>query len=86
MRTMTANEAKTQFCDLLLKAQQAPVQINRNGKAVAVLVSADDYVALETLKLQLLQDRIRQAEQAIAADDTVDGDAFMLALMNDESA
>lgn len=84
MKTMTANEAKTQFGDMLVKAQQAPIQISRNGKPIAVLVSADDYVALETLKLQLLRDRIVQAEKDIAAGNTVDGEAFMQALTNGE--
>ncbi len=35
MKTLTANDAKTQFGDLLLKVQRAPIQINKNGKAVA---------------------------------------------------
>ena len=34
MDTLSANEAKTQFGDLLLKAQRSPVQINKNGKPV----------------------------------------------------
>ena len=42
MHTLTANEAKTQFGDMLLKAQREPVQINRNGKPVAVVVSIED--------------------------------------------
>ncbi len=29
MDTLSANEAKTQFGDLLLKAQRAPIQINK---------------------------------------------------------
>ncbi len=84
MRTMTANEAKTQFGDMLVKAQQAPIQISRNGKPIAVLVSADDYTALETLKLQLLKDRIAQAEKDIVAGNTVDSEAFMQALIDGE--
>lgn len=41
MNTLSANEAKIHFGDLLLKAQQAPIQINKNGKPVAVVISAD---------------------------------------------
>ena len=55
METLTANQAKTQFGDMLLKVQRAPVQISRNGKPVAVLLSVEDYQALEAIKLRLLQ-------------------------------
>ncbi len=58
MYALTANEAKTQFGDLLLKAQREPVQINRNGKPVAVVMSVEDYQALEDLKLSALQQKI----------------------------
>ena len=49
MESLSANEAKMHFGDLLLKVQREPVQINRNGKAVAVVLSVDDYVNLESL-------------------------------------
>jgi prevent-host-death family protein len=57
MKVLSANEAKTQFGSLLLNAQREPVQINKNGKAVAVVMSMDDYQEMESLKLSLLQDR-----------------------------
>lgn len=80
MDTLSANEAKTQFGDLLLKAQRAPVQINKNGKPVAVVISFDDYEILEALKLQTLQARASQAKAAIEAGNTVESDAFFEAL------
>ena len=80
MDTLTANEAKTQFGDLLLKAQRAPVQINKNGKPVAVVISMDDYESNEALKLQLLQSRAAQAKVDIDAGNTVNGDSFFDAL------
>ncbi len=76
MDALSANEAKTQFGDLLLKAQRAPVQINRNGKPVAVVISMDEYESIETLKLRLLQSRVAQAMTDINAGNTVDGEAF----------
>lgn len=54
MNILSANEAKTHFGVLLLKAQRAPVQINRNGKPVAVVMSAEDYQHFEAMKLQRL--------------------------------
>lgn len=76
MDTLSANEAKTQFGDLLLKAQRAPIQINKNGKPVAVVISMDEYESIEALKLRLLQSRAAQAKADIEAGNTVDGEAF----------
>ena len=72
MDTLSANEAKTQFGDMLLRAQRAPVQINKNGKPVAVVISMDEYESIEALKLRLLQARAAQVE----AGNAVDGDSF----------
>ncbi len=82
MHTLTANEAKTQFGDMLLKAQREPVQINRNGKPVAVVVSIEDYEQMEAMKLQLLKAKIQRAQNDIHLGNTVDGDAFFDALMD----
>lgn len=80
MDVLSANEAKTQFGDLLLKAQRSPVQINKNGKPVAVVMSADDYKSIETLKLRLLHDRASIAKADIEASNTIDGESFFDAL------
>ena len=80
MDSLSANEAKTQFGDMLLKAQRAPVQINRNGKPVAVVISMDEYESIETLKLRLLQSRAVQAKADIDEDNTVDGESFFAQL------
>jgi len=57
MHSLSANEAKTQFGDMLLKAQREPVQISRNGKPVAVVISAEEYQAIEAMKQQFLQEK-----------------------------
>jgi prevent-host-death family protein len=76
MKALTANEAKTHFGELLLNAQRGPVQINKNGKPVAVLVSFDEYENIEALKLGMLQSRASRASDDIANQDTVDGESF----------
>jgi prevent-host-death family protein len=76
MNTLTANEAQTHFGELLLNAQRAPIQISKNGKPVAVVISADEYESIEALKLRLLQVRATQALTDIASDKLVDGEAF----------
>ncbi len=55
METLSANDAKTHFGDLILRAQRSPIQINKNGKPVAVVISAEEYASIEALKLRLLQ-------------------------------
>ncbi|MCP4433715.1 MAG: type II toxin-antitoxin system Phd/YefM family antitoxin [Gammaproteobacteria bacterium] len=76
MDALSANEAKTHFGDMLLKAQRAPVQINKNGKPVAIVISAEEYESIEALKLRLLQSRAVQARADIAAGDLINGEAF----------
>ena len=84
MHTLTANEAKTQFGDMLLKAQREPVQISRNGKPVAVVVSIEDYESMEAMKLLLLKGKIQRARNDIDTGNTVDGDAFFYELLRDD--
>lgn len=82
MHILTANEAKTQFGDLLLKAQREPVQITRNGKPVAV--TAEDYEQIETMKLQLLQMKIQRSQHDMAIGNTVDGETFFSELLEQD--
>lgn len=83
MSVMTANEAKTRFGEILLMSQREPVQISKHGKPVAVLVSAEDFVSADELKLQLLQLRAERAREQIAAGDTVDGGEFFDQLLQE---
>jgi prevent-host-death family protein len=52
---------------LLDTAQRTPVTIEKNGRAVAVLISDTEYEAYQKLKLQALQndlmEGIKQADQ-----------------------
>ena len=78
MKSLTANEAKTHFGELLLKAQKEPVQISRNGKPVAVVISMDEYDAIDKLKLKLLKLRAAEADNEASL---VDGNSFFNDLM-----
>jgi len=73
MRSMAALEAKNRFGALLDAAQREPVTIEKHGRAVAVVVSAEDYAALQTMKLAALRDEIRKGVDDVAAGRTVDG-------------
>lgn len=76
MKAVTANEAKTQFGDMLMRVQRAPVQISKNGKPVAVMVSVEDYEKMEDLKMQMLKERVQRAQAEIEAGTTTAGDPF----------
>lgn len=82
MTTLTANEAKTHFGELLLKAQQQPVTINKNGKPVAVVMSVDEYEQIEQLKLQYLKARAAQAQIDITENNLIDGEAYFAKLLS----
>lgn len=84
METLTANQAKTQFGDLLLKVQRAPVEISRNGKPVAVMVSADDYAAMEQLKMELLRQSIQRSMSDLEAGRVHDGETTLEAMIQEE--
>lgn len=77
MQALTANDAKTQFGDMLLKAQREPVQINKNGKPVAVVISMDEYQQMEEIKFTLLQERAARAKLDIEKGNLVEGEQFM---------
>jgi prevent-host-death family protein len=68
MRTLTANEAKTQFGQFIDMAQREPVRVMRRERVVGVLVSAEDYEAMRQFYANRLAHTLAassaQAEQA----------------------
>jgi prevent-host-death family protein len=70
---MAALEAKNRFGELLDAAQREPVTIEKHGRPVAVVVSAEDYAALEAAKLAALRAEIEKGIADVAAGRTVDG-------------
>lgn len=80
MLTMTANEAKTHFGQLLDKAQRQPVQVTRHDRVVGVMIGADDYEAMRQFYADRLRQTLREtAEGAAAAGLTEDKLAELLA-------
>ena len=76
METLTANEARVRFGDLLIKSQNGPVQITRSGKPISVIISADDYEIMEEMKIRYLKEKLAQAEDDINNGRFVDGPTF----------
>jgi len=60
MDTIPAADAKTNFGALLDKAQREPVTISKNGRAVAVVMSAAAFEEHQRLKLELLRQEVRK--------------------------
>ena len=83
MLTMTANEAKTHFGQLLDKAQRQPVQVTRHDRVVGVMISAEDYEAMR----RFYADRLIASMDAVAARAEVKGltEERLAELLADES-
>ncbi|MDN5752676.1 MAG: type II toxin-antitoxin system Phd/YefM family antitoxin [Nitrosospira sp.] len=60
MDTIPAADAKTNFGALLDKAQREPVMISKNGRAVAVVMSATAFEDHQSLKLEFLRQEVRK--------------------------
>ena len=72
MLSLTANEAKTKFGNMLINVQSEPVEIIKNGTSVAVVISIKEYKRIETLKMELIKSRFIDIDE----DDLVNGEAF----------
>lgn len=59
MQHVSAHEAKARFGHLLDTARREPVVIERHGRAVAVVLSKEDYDALNDIKLLQLREEIK---------------------------
>ncbi|RLA47683.1 MAG: antitoxin [Gammaproteobacteria bacterium] len=77
MEILSASDAKREFGEVLLKAQHGPVGINKNGKPVAVMVSAAEYAELDSLRAKLLQQEIDIGLEDIRAGRVKDGKDVM---------
>ena len=77
MHTLTANDAKRNFGELLLSAQREPVKISKNGKDAVVVMSTKDYAELEAMKVDYLKHCFKSAKQDLAENNVVDGESFL---------
>lgn len=83
MLSFTANQAKTQFGEMIAKAQREPVSITKNGKPSVVVMSIEDYNELEALKLQSLRDKLARSVAQAQKDQLHDGEGVFDELMKD---
>ena len=72
MKDVSSTEAKTHFGALLDMAQREPVTIHKKGRAVAVMLSMQDFEDHEAMKLKLLQQAIDEGLASGLSDRAVD--------------
>jgi prevent-host-death family protein len=77
MEYLNASDVKREFGEALLKAQQGPVGINKNGKPVAVMVSAKAYAELQEFRERQLRAEIEAGMADIKAGRAHSGDAVI---------
>jgi len=77
METWNATDAKREFGEVLLKAQREPVGINKNGKPVAVMLSAAEYEELNSLREQWLKMELQKGMDDARAGRVADGAEVM---------
>jgi prevent-host-death family protein len=80
MITLTANDAKRNFGELLLNAQREPVKISKNSKDTVVVMSIRDYEEIEAMKAEYLKHCFESAKQDLANGNVLDGQSFLNAL------
>lgn len=80
MQTLTANDAKRNFGELLLNAQREPVKISKNSKDAVIVMSIKDFEELEAMKVEYLKHCFKTAQEDLSSDKTVDGESFLNSL------
>jgi prevent-host-death family protein len=73
METVSSVDAKNSFGDVVMKAQQEPVCISKNGKPAAVMMSMNEYESIRALREQLLHQRLDQALEDVKSGRVRDG-------------
>ena len=73
MQSIAAKEAKTHFGELMDTVQREPVSIQKYGRPVAVIMSAEEY---KQFKLERLRARLSIGEIQLDRGHAVDGRTF----------
>ena len=61
MQTITANEAKIRFGELIDRVQRELVRVTRRNRVVGVMVSPEDYAAMREFYADRLARTLREA-------------------------
>ena len=72
MQSISAHEAKARFGQLLDAARLEPVTIKKHGRTVAVILSKEEFDAIEAIKLDQLRTEIQKGIDAIESGNFVE--------------
>lgn len=81
MNTVSAKDARAHFSELLDDARLAPVKIQKNGRDVAVIMSAEEYAHFEALEDLMWLERAKKAEKS-GFTGTKAGEKWLKGLLN----
>jgi len=73
MYSFDVNEASANLDEVLIKVKSEPVEIKKNGTAVAFVLSTAEHEHMETLKMELVKSRFKNIAEA----ELQDGDTFL---------
>jgi len=83
MKKIASTKAKSNFGELLDTAQREPVTIEKQGRAVAVVVSIEEYNATELLKIEALERDLQVGIDEADAGKLIDADEVFAEIIND---
>lgn len=66
MQTITANEARARFDELIDRVQREPVRVTRRNRVVGVMVSPEDYAAMRDFYTDRLVRTLGETARATA--------------------
>jgi len=82
MQSIAAKEAKTHFGELMDTVQREPVSIEKYGRPVAVVMSAEEY---KQFKLERLRARLSIGEVQLDRGHAMDGRTFFQELRQEKN-
>ncbi len=80
MKAIAAKDAKNNFGEMLDTVQREPLSIEKHGRAVAVIMSAQAY---RQMKLERLRAKLAIGEGQLDRGEGVDGEIFFAELLNE---
>ena len=78
MKAIAAKDAKNNFGEMLDTVQREPLTIEKHGRAVAVVMSVQEY---QQMKLETLQAKLAMGEAQLNRGEGADGETFFAGLL-----
>ncbi len=80
MKAIAAKEAKNNFGEMLDTVQREPIIIEKHGRAVAIVMSAQEY---QQMKLERLRAKLAVGEGQLDRGEGADGETFFAELLKE---